>query len=84
MQSERFNQWNLPNAWMTYEAWFISLPLEKDPVGFAITCVYTMLDPSEFVEVPTLVRKRGTVVALSPFDEFMSVTATGVEKVENG
>ena len=43
-----------------------------------------MVDPSEFVEVPTLVRKRGTVVALSPFDEFMSVTATGVEKVENG
>jgi len=65
------------------EDWFITLPLEKDPVGFAIACVYAMVDPSEFVEIPTLVR-RGAVVENSPFDEFMSVTDTGVEKVDVG
>jgi hypothetical protein len=66
---------------MTYEDWLITLPLEKDPVGFAITCVYAIVDPAELVEVP---RRRGTVVALSPFDGFMSVADTGVENVENG
>jgi len=63
------------------EDWLITLPLEKDPVGFAITCVYAIVDPAELVEVP---RRRGTVVALSPFDGFMSVADTGVENVENG
>jgi hypothetical protein len=43
-----------------------------------------MVDPFKFVEVPTLVTRGGAVVAFSPFDEFVSVTDTGVEKVENG
>jgi hypothetical protein len=68
---------------MTYEDWFTALPLGKDPVGLAITCVYAIDDPFESVEILTLVRKGGAVVALSPFDEFMSVIDTGVEKVEN-
>jgi hypothetical protein len=43
-----------------------------------------MVDPFESTEVPILVTRGGALVAFSPFDEFVSVTVTGVEKVEDG
>lgn len=67
---------------ITYEG--SPLPLEKDPVGLAITCVYPKVGPFELVEVLTIVIRGGVVVTLLPSDELVSMTDMGVEKVENG
>lgn len=74
----------MPNLHTTYDDGLMPWVLEKVPVGLAITCVYVILDPFESVEVPTLVTRGGTVTTFEPPAEFVRVTDTGIEKVENG